>query len=263
MARFTGEDGFTLTELLIVIVILGMMMAGIYGVYVVSQQIYTRSSSLEAAQLGVRAGLDRMATELRLIGYYWTGATGAGDAVTAATSTSITFLGDVDGDTVSNNAETTVAAGITASGTTVQISGTATQAANAFNVYSNAAQNDYVYIANGKTREVKQTAGVAGTTITLATALTTSYTAGSIVRSVETVTCALNGSNLTRSVGGGAADTIVDNVTGLALTYFDTNGNNLGPTPNTTLIREIRISLTTQGSDGSHRTMTSRVRLRN
>jgi len=253
------ENGYTLAELLIVIAILGMVAAAVAGVYQVSLQAYTRATSLEDAQLGARAGLDRMSTELRLIGAYWTGADGAGDAITAATPTSITFLADVDRDTVNNGVETTVSAAATL--TAVPVSG----AADAFNVYSSSALNDYVYIVNGATREVRQIAGVAGTIITLATALTNIYPAGSIVRSVETVTYAFDATanTLTRSVGGSGADTILDNVTDLSLTYFDANGASLGSSPTVTLIREIQISLTTRGSDGSARTMTSRVRPRN
>jgi prepilin-type N-terminal cleavage/methylation domain-containing protein len=255
MTRRIGEAGFTLAELLIVTFILGLVMAAILSVYQVSQQTYTRASSLEGAQLGARTGLDRMATELRLIGSYWTGATNAGTAITAATSTSITFMGDVNGNTVSGGAETTVAAGTTATGTTVQVSGTA----------SGFAVNDYLHIADGVLREVRQITAHAGTTITLGAALTTTYPAGSLVRSVESVTYTFDSpaKTLTRTVGGGAAEIIVDNVTGLTLTYFDANGNDQGGAPNLALIREIQISLTTQGSDGSRRTMSSRVKPRN
>ncbi len=261
MRRYT--KGYTLVELLIVMAIVGMVAAAILGVYQVSQDIYTRTTALEDAQLGARAGLDRMASELRLIGAYWSGATGAGPAITAATATTITFMADVNGDTVVNNAETAVAAGTTASGTTVQVSGTASQAANAFVVYQSPALNDYVYIANGGRREVKQISAVAGTTLTLAAALTTTYPAGSLVRSVETVTYNFAANSLTRSVGGSGNDTIIDNVTGLTLTYLDANGTNLGTAPPPASIREIQMSLTTQGTDGSRRTMTTRVRPRN
>jgi prepilin-type N-terminal cleavage/methylation domain-containing protein len=265
MRRHTKAEGYTLVELLIVVAIVGMVAAGILGVYQVSQGIYTRATGLEDAQSGARAGLDRMASELRLIGSFWVGASGAGNAITAATSASITFMADVNGDTVVNNAETTVAAGTTASGTTVQVSGTATQAADAFNVYPQSpALNDYVYIAKGGRREVKQISVLAGTTLTLvAPALTTTYPAGSLVRSVEIVTYNFAANSLTRSVGGSGNDTIIDNVTGLTLTYFDANGTSLGASPPPASIREIQMSLTTQGADGSRRTMTSRVRPRN
>lgn len=265
MRHYTKAEGYTLVELLIVMAIVGLVAAAVLGVYQVSQDIYIRATALEDAQLGARAGLDRMTSELRLIGAYWSGATGAGSAITAATATSISFMADVNGDTVVNNAETTVAAGTTASGATVQVSGTALQADDAFNVYQQSpALNDYVYIANGAKREVKQISVLVGTTLTLvAPALTTTYPAGSLVRSVETVTYNFAANSLTRSVGGSGNDTIIDNVTGLTLTYLDANGINLGAAPPPASIREIQMSLTTQGADGSRRTMTSRVRPRN
>lgn len=103
MRRYTKAEGYTLVELLIVMAIVGMVAAAILGVYQVSQDIYIRATALEDAQLGARAGLDRMASELRLIGSYWVGAPcGLPNcpAITAATATSITFLADVDADTL-------------------------------------------------------------------------------------------------------------------------------------------------------------------
>jgi len=262
MSRGAGDTGYTLVELLIVTAILGLVAAAIGGVYQVSVQAYTRSASLEDAQLGARSGLERMITEFRLIGAFWNGATGAGTAITAATATSITFMADVNGDTVINGAEMTVSSN--PNSTTVVVNSSATNVASSFDVYQTAALNDYLYIANGASREVSQISGVSGSTLTLATALSNSYPTTAIVRSVETVTYNFDAaaSSLTRSVGGSGNDTIVDNVTGLTLTYFDANGAVLNPVT-LTLIREIQISLTTQGSDGSRRTMTSRVRPRN
>lgn len=263
MTRSVGQRGFTLTELLVVMAILGMVIAAIVGVYQVALQTHTTATSLEDAQLGARAGVERMASELRLIGAYWTGATGAGSAITAATTTSITFIADVNADTVNNATETSVISN--PSSTTVGVSGSATEVQDAFDVYSNPALNDYLYIANGGQREVKQISGVATTTLTLGTALTNTYPAGSLARSVEIVTYNYDSSaqNLTRSVGGSGATSIVENVSGLTLTYFDASGNVLTAPPTLTQVREIQISLTTQGSDGSQRIMTSRARPRN
>lgn len=264
MSRVGKNAGYTLVELLIVVAILGLIALAIGGVYQVSVQAYTRSASLEDAQLGARAGLARMITELRLIGAFWNGATGAGTAITATTATSITFMADVNGDTVINGAETTTTAAIASGSTAVVVNASATNVASSFNVYQTAALNDYLYIANGAMREVSQISGVSGSTLTLATALANSYPTTGIVRSVETVTYNFDAGtgSLTRSVGGSGAAAIVDNVTGLTLTYFDANGTLLNPVT-LALIREIQISLTTQGSDGSRRTMTSRVRPRN
>ena len=264
MSRVAGDRGYTLVELLVVVAILGLVAAAIGGVYQVSVQAYTRSSSLEDAQVGARAGLERMVTELRLIGAFWTGATGAGTAITTATSTSITFMADVNGDTVISGAETTTTAAIASDSTTVVVNASATNVASSFNVYQTATLNDYLYIADGATREVSRVSGVSGSTLTLATALYYSYTVGSLVRSVETVTYNFDAAtgSLTRSVGGSGASTIVDNVTGLTLTYFDATGTLLSAPVTLASIREIQVSLTTQGSDGSRRTLASRVRRR-
>ena len=264
MSRVAGDRGYTLVELLVVIAILGLVALAIGGVYQVSVQAYTRSSSLEDAQVGARTGLDRMVTELRLIGAFWNGATGAGTAITAATSTSITFMADVNADTVDANGGVEMTVSSNPSSTTVVVNSSATNVASSFNVYQTAALNDFLYIANGATREVSQISGVAGSTLTLTTALTNSYPTTAIVRSVEIVTYNFNAAtgSLTRSVGGSGNDTIVDNMTGLTLAYFDANGTLLNPVT-LSLIREIQLSVTTQGSDGSRRTMTSRVRPRN
>lgn len=257
MRRLSGEKGYTLTELLVVIAIFGMISAAVYWVFDVSQKTYIRASSLEDAQLGARVGLERMASEFRAIGAYWVGVTGAGSAITAASATSITFVGDVDADTVSAGVETTLSADASA-GTTMNVSGTAA----AFNTYSSTTLNDFVYVAYGATREVRQLSKVSGTTLTLSTALTSSYLKDSIVRSVETVTYIFDSktSTITRKLGGVDKETLVENVTDLTLKYFDAASVE---TADLSLIQEIQISLTTKGSDGSLRTMASRVRPRN
>jgi prepilin-type N-terminal cleavage/methylation domain-containing protein len=273
MRRFTRKaEGYTLVELLVVMAIVGMVAAGIVGVYQVSQGIYTRATALEDAQLGARSGLDRMAGEFRLIGSYWIGASGAGNAITAATPTSITFMANADDSSVINGAEATPSS--TATGTSVSLSLTSTATADVFKVYAANPEtnNDYIYIANGGRREVRRITDRVGNTLTLTPALSSSYPAGSIVRDVKRVTYTRNANAtstcptltcLTRTQGGDAADPIVGNVVGLTFTYFDTTGGALGTNPTASAIREIQMSLTTQGADGSRRTMTSRVRPRN
>ncbi len=290
MRRFTKIEGYTLVELLIVVAIVGMVAGAIVGVYQVSQSIYVRATALEAAQLGVRAGLDRMANELRLIGSFWVGANGAGNAITAATSTSITFMASVDdrsmvGNPLAQAPEATASPATTL--TSVPLSLTATTINEAFKCYGNPALNDYIYIADGGTRDVRQIATINGNstcnnindrTITLTSNLSSIYPAGSLVRDVKIITYARNAADktLTRSQGGSGADAIVDNVTGLTFIYYDTTGSRLppgqdqnpppcpvpGPNPDPSLIREIRVDLKVQGADGSARCMTTRVKPR-
>jgi Tfp pilus assembly protein PilW len=257
-------------ELLMALAIVGLVAAAVAGVYQVSQQTYMRASSLEAAQLGARVGLDRMANELRLIGSYWVGASGAGNAITAASQTSITFMANVDDSSViggaGGNEATTNAI---ATGNSVPLNLSATATANAFKVYQNSALNDYIYIANAGTREVKQINTIGSNTLTLVSNLSSTYPMGSIVRDVKTITYTRNTAAtstcqpltcLTRTQGGSAADPIVDNVTNLTFTYFGADG--VTQTANAALIREIRIDLTVQSPDGSARRMTTRVKPR-
>jgi len=277
MKRFSGSNGYSLVELLMALAIAGLIGGAVLGVYKVSQDTYIRASSLEAAQDGARAGLDRMANELRLIGSHWVGASCAladCNAITTATSSSLTFMANVDNSSVINGVEAT--AGSQASGTSVPLSLSTSATANAFKTYSsNAALNDYIYIANGGTREVRQIQSIGGNTLTLASALSSTYPAGSIVRDVKTITYTRNANAtstcpaltcLTRTQGGDSADPIVDNVTGLIFTYFQSDG--VTQTASAALIREIQIDLTVcqmiRGAcqNGSTRYMTTRVKPR-
>ncbi len=313
MARLTREDGFTLMELMIVVAILAMIAAAILGVYQVSQAIYTRSASLEDAQLSARAGLDRMAIELRLAGAYVSGAVNSIDAITAASRTSITFRGDVNGDTLNSSGdEITVcsASSCSALGDPGYTSGTSLVVNRATGIDGTTnpfAANKYIYALTGPRREVGQIAAgyASGTTLTLAAGLTYNYPVGSIVRTVETVTYTFNDAThaivaarntITRNWDGTEPNlpdsVVVSNVTDLTLTYYriclrgaavcDTDADATCPFHPTALPvpvsaaclakipqyksvlsgLEIQISLTTQGNDGSRRTMISRVRPR-
>ena len=268
MRRVTETKGYSLIELLIVLAIAGLIGGAILGVYRVSQDTYIRASSLEAAQVGARSGLDRMANELRLIGSYWVGANGAGNAITAASQNSITFMANVDDSSVINGVEATATA-FTAN--TVTLSLNAAVTADAFRVYAdpNSGLNDYIYIADGGTRDVRQITGIDGNTLTIASPLSSTYPAGSLVRDVKTITYTRNAvatstcqplTCLTRRQGGANAEAIVDNVTNLTFTYFSADG--VTQTADAALIREIQVALTVQSPGGSVRRMTTRVKPR-
>lgn len=273
MLKRTGRSGFSLVELLITVALVGLMVSAVAGVYQISQESYARVSSLEAAQLGARAGVDRMANELRLIGSYWVGASCVEtncNAITAASSNSITFRANVDDFSIIGGAEARVRDGSTATGATVPLNIAATAINNAFKCYSKSTLNDYIYIANGGTREVRRIATITNNptcnnssdrTITLASGLGSPYPAGSLVRDVKTITYVLNGTTLTRSQGGSGADPFINNVSGLTFTYFRFDGATTTTDP--ALIREIHIDLTVLGPDGSPRRMITRVKPRN
>ena len=266
MRRYTTAEGYTLVELLIVVAIVGMVAGAIVGVYQVSQGIYTRATALEEAQLGARAGLDRMAGEFRLIGSYWSGACCNPEPaiITAPTATSISFRADVDADTLNAaGQEITLTAPPASDPPSISVNRTTGSSGNAFTA------GEWVHVANGAKREVKQIAAYEnGTTIPLTAPLASSFP-GSLqpetVRSVETITYDLNGTDLRRNGVG-----IVENVSVLKFTYFLSDGVTLTTDP--ALIREIQIDLTVcvkqtiasscQDPDSSLRQMTTRVKPR-
>lgn len=257
MACVTKIRGYSLVELLIALAIAGVIGGAILGVYKVSLDTYVRASSLEAAQDGARAGLDRIANELRLIGSYWVGASGAGNAIATALPGSITFQADVNADTLNATGdEITLTAQANSGSNSISVNRTTgSVGGNAFTA------GEWVYIANGATQEVKQIGSgyTTGLTIPLTVPLTFTFTGPpqpAIVRTVETTTYTLNGTSLTRNGFG-----IVDNVTALTFTYFQKDG--VTPATGLTDIREIKINLSVQSPDGSARYMTTRVKLRN
>ena len=102
------EAGFSLAELVVVVAILGFVMAAIVGIYLVTQRSTLVAGAAEDAQVLARAVLDQVASDLRLINSSRSTATGA---ITAATATSITFLGDIDASTIIGGNEATLEIG--------------------------------------------------------------------------------------------------------------------------------------------------------
>ena len=257
-----GQRGATLMELVVLTAIMGMVLAGALGIYQVSQQSYTKNASLLEAQAGARNGLDRMMNELRLVGSFYSGFAGAGTAITEAMATRLTFRGDIDGDTVTAGADLVTTKEAKDNKDEIEVAGTAAQLATVFNGYADAALNDFVCIHSGWSGEVQQLKQTKADKLELTGKLVARYPAGSVVRSVETVTYAYDAAaqTLTRRLGGGATEPVVGNVVGVAFTYFDETGT---MTLDPVVIREIQVSITTRGADGAQRTMTTRIKPRN
>lgn len=269
MARRKSEAGFTLVEILIVMAIIGFVMAAVLGIFQVTQQTSLFATAGEDAQLQARAVLDRLSVDLRLINL---GRPTAAGAITAASSTSMTFLGDIDSDTVSAGVDATLTAAANPGDTTVQVS-----SSTGFSV------GELLSIADGPISETIPITAVAGNTLTLGantcggTGLCTSYPVGSIVRSVETVSYAWDSAtgNLCRNTGAACTapfpsnQVIATGVTAFELTYYDGSIPPVqitNPPANLAGIREIRIRITIQSTSGGQivsRVMPVSVRPRN
>ncbi|MDU9048037.1 MAG: PilW family protein [Candidatus Electrothrix sp. Rat3] len=67
--RKQKENGFTLIEVMVSMVIASFVFAGIYGVYTIQQRSYTVQEQVSEMQQKARAALDYMVRDIRMAGY--------------------------------------------------------------------------------------------------------------------------------------------------------------------------------------------------
>jgi type IV pilus assembly protein PilW len=120
-----SEKGISLIELMIVTALLGLVMAGIYNMFVHQQKSYTVQDHVSAMQQNARVGLEYMVKDIRMAGYVpesipfdlfdpplptpqkpapgsdvpgQSFTDGDDESIEEATATSITFQADIDND---------------------------------------------------------------------------------------------------------------------------------------------------------------------
>jgi prepilin-type N-terminal cleavage/methylation domain-containing protein len=96
------QRGFTLTELLVACALIGLVMAGLFGILQSGQQTYLTGTNQVEAQQALRLALLRMTNEIRDAGYCPTCGTGSPaitgfDAITAQSATTFTVQNDWNG----------------------------------------------------------------------------------------------------------------------------------------------------------------------
>lgn len=64
-----NQDGFTLIEIMVSMVISSLVIAGVYGVYTIQQRSYTVQEQVSEMQQRIRAAVDFMSREMRMAGY--------------------------------------------------------------------------------------------------------------------------------------------------------------------------------------------------
>jgi prepilin-type N-terminal cleavage/methylation domain-containing protein len=64
-----GNQGFTITELMVAITIFGVVMGAIYSAYMSQQKAYTVTESVTEAQQNLRAAMYTLERDIRMIGY--------------------------------------------------------------------------------------------------------------------------------------------------------------------------------------------------
>ncbi len=91
-----GESGFTLVELLAAILISGIVMAGIYSVFISQQKAFSTQERIAEMNQNCRALMDVITREVRLAGYKTSAAVFNG--VATAQANTIRILADLDQD---------------------------------------------------------------------------------------------------------------------------------------------------------------------
>jgi prepilin-type N-terminal cleavage/methylation domain-containing protein len=82
------QQGFTLVELMVTLVILAMAGTFIYTVFISQHDSYVTQQDVSESQQDVRVSLDMLSRDMQSTGF---GVSGGGNGITAATGTSITF----------------------------------------------------------------------------------------------------------------------------------------------------------------------------
>jgi hypothetical protein len=103
-------------------------------------------------------------------------------------------------------------------------------------------------VSDGAIRENRTISGVAGSSVTVSSALSSAYPIGAIVRSVESVTYTLSSTTLNRSQDGGAASAMADNLSTFAFVYQDGSTPPVVLLPTTQAVRDQIRQITVQVS---------------
>ena len=251
-AAWHDRRGFTLTELLVTLAIMGLVMAALVGVQVSGNTLVLTGENQAQAQQAARTAM-LMEEDLRLVGY---GYPPALTAITGASQTSITFWADL------NNVSTTLAAAVAAGAKTFTVAG---------GLGIN--PNDTIYLVNGSTSESQAVKTVVGTTITVnGSGVANAYPQGAVVGRPLAVTYSWAGNTLSKDPGDGTgSQALATGVQVQQFSYFDTTdtailSSNLAA--NLANIRRVAITMTAQStapnpSNARSFTVTTYVRPRN
>lgn len=93
------SGGFTLVELLVGILLSGIVLAGLYSIFISQQRAFSAQERVAEMNQNIRAAMDLMTREIRLAGYKTSTATFTG--IATAQASTIQVLADLnqDGDT--------------------------------------------------------------------------------------------------------------------------------------------------------------------
>jgi type IV pilus assembly protein PilW len=232
------QGGLSLVELLVAIALGLLILLGVISVFSASRGNYQFQQSSSAVQESGRIALEVMSRDIRMTGF-----SGCGninfirhrtDALSAPALPLTQRFSNADAlsgahsaapatpDTLTlvraSEALTTVAAGAQAAATTAPLADVG--------AIGTPAVGDRILFTDCASTEVATVAGVAGNVVTLSNPLVGIYGPASRVLRHESVIYSVAGGQLMRSINGGAAQALVENVQNLKFTYgVDNNGD--------------------------------------
>ncbi|MDF1592336.1 MAG: prepilin-type N-terminal cleavage/methylation domain-containing protein [Desulfobacterales bacterium] len=93
-----NDNGFTLVEILVAMVVSGLVLSGIYSTYQSQQRSYILQEEIAQVQQNLRAAMYLLTRELRMAGFNPSGNAGAGIVTGEWTNTSLRLTKDDNGD---------------------------------------------------------------------------------------------------------------------------------------------------------------------
>jgi prepilin-type N-terminal cleavage/methylation domain-containing protein len=223
------ERGFTLTELLVTVALVGVVTAATAMLYVTGNTMFMTGTNRAEAQQGARAAM-LIQDDLRMIGY---GVPGSEVAIRDASAASLTFRADL------NDATTHLAADVSVNDTTITVDSAA-----------GIRVGDVVCLNNGQQSEPLTVVGIAGNVVSVGSGTTAAYPRGVQVGVPRMVVYAYDAATgtVTRDAGDGSgAVPVVTGVQSFAFTYYDSGNNVTNVRAN---IRRIRLQMTVQSAGG-------------
>ncbi len=251
--RFSaGTKGFTLVEILIAISLFVIVVFAIYSTFESSRATYGAGEQRADIQQSARIAMELMEGDLRLAGYGFP--MGAGNAITAATPTSITFIGDLwnvstmifnidvsPGDTTLNVED---ASGIQAGDTIFLINGGKWEQLTVQSI--NTGVNPHTITTTANTADTYPWGTQVGRPLTVSYCWYDNPDADGIP--APAACAALSANTLYKDEGdGGGLQPLADNIQSLQFLYFDANDVAI---VNPVDIRRITITLTAQSPPG-------------
>jgi len=268
-----NKRGVTLIELLIALVISAILVAGIYRIFISTQRSYTVQDQVVEMQQNVRAAINKMMREIRMVNFGRIVSLNGGTFVSNILPMNIG--GQVFPDVLTTNPnDITVIGGFeqirrdngdpivieSASGNQITLN----FATDKFD----GANNQFLSIGGEESFVV-----VSRSVRTLTLDRVPNNPVGHFIFKIRAVTYRLNGLQLRRDINVGPPQRLADNIDGLQFQYFNADGGQILTQNSANSVASIQVTITartkdpdpTYGSDGGfrRRQIVSTIQLRN